>query len=82
MPVSPIPSLRERRRRDGLERRRADAIAGASTIFAAKGFHDAQMSEIAAAAELSRNSLYSIFESKEQLYQQVVATTAPPGDGE
>ena len=76
MPPSPLPSLRERRRRDGLERRRADAIVGASAVFAAKGFHDAQMSEIAAAAELSRNSLYAIFESKEQLYQEVISTTA------
>jgi AcrR family transcriptional regulator len=49
---------------------------GASAVFAAKGFHDAQMSEIAAAAELSRNSLYAIFESKEQLYQEVISTTA------
>ncbi len=76
MPPSPLPSLRERRRLDGLERRRADAIVGASAVFAAKGFHDAQMSEIAAAAELSRNSLYAIFESKEQLYQEVISTTA------
>lgn len=76
MPASPLPSLRDRRRREGLERRRADAIAGASAIFAAKGFHDAQMSEIAAAAELSRNSLYAMFESKEQLFQEVVSTAA------
>ncbi len=76
MPASPLPSLRDQRRRESLERRRADAIAGASAVFAAKGFHDAQMSEIAAAAELSRNSLYAIFESKEQLYQEVISTTA------
>jgi AcrR family transcriptional regulator len=72
----PQLSLREQRRRDGLERRRVDAIEGASAIFAAKGFHDAQMSEIATAAEMSRNSLYAIFESKERLYQEVISTTA------
>ena len=77
MPASaPSPlSLRERRRNEDLTRRREDAIAGASAIFAAKGFHDAQMSEIAAAAEVSRNSLYAMFESKERLYQEVIATT-------
>jgi AcrR family transcriptional regulator len=68
-------SLRERRRNEDLARRRDDAIAGASMVFAAKGFHDAQMSEIAVAAEVSRNSLYAMFESKERLYQEVIETT-------
>ncbi len=74
MPASaPAPlSLRERRRVEDLTRRREDAIAGALAIFASKGFHDAQMSEIAAAAEVSRNSLYTMFESKERLYQEVI----------
>ena len=71
-PSPSSPSLRERRRHEDLSRRREDAIAGASAIFATKGFHDAQMSEIAAAAEVSRNSLYAMFESKELLYQEVI----------
>lgn len=72
----PQLSLRERRRHEDLTRRREDAISGASAIFAAKGFHDAQMSEIAAAAEVSRNSLYALFESKEKLYQEVISVTS------
>jgi AcrR family transcriptional regulator len=72
-PTSPSP--RERRRHEDLTRRREDAIAGAAAVFASKGFHDAQMSEIAAAAEVSRNTLYALFESKEKLYQEVIETT-------
>ena len=74
---SPAPvSLRERRRIEELSRRREDALAGAAAVFAEKGFHDAQMSEISAAAEVSRNSLYVMFESKDQLYQEVISTMA------
>ena len=36
----------------------------------------AQMTEIAAAAELSRASLYAMFTGKEELYQEVIRTTA------
>ena len=74
VPLSASPvSPRARRRLEDLERRRADALAGASSVFAAKGFHDAQMSEIAATTEVSRNSLYALFDSKERLYQEVIA---------
>jgi AcrR family transcriptional regulator len=68
-------SLRERRRADELARRRADAVAVAASVFAAKGYHDAQMTEIAARAELSRASLYAMFESKQELFQEVISTT-------
>lgn len=66
-------SPRERRRREDVERRRADVLAAASSVFAAKGFHEAQMSEIAAAAEVARNTLYTLFASKENLYEETVA---------
>jgi AcrR family transcriptional regulator len=70
---SPGASPRERRRREDVERRRADVLAAASTVFADKGFHDTQMGEIAAAAEVARNTLYSLFDSKENLYEEVIA---------
>lgn len=69
-------SLRARRRREDLSRRREDTIAGAMAIFAEKGFHETQMSEIAAAAEVSRKTLYAMFESKDQLYQDVITAMA------
>ncbi|MCP4002680.1 MAG: TetR/AcrR family transcriptional regulator [bacterium] len=41
-------------------------------MFAAKGYHDAQMTEIAAAAELSRASPYALFDGKHEIYQEVI----------
>jgi AcrR family transcriptional regulator len=70
------PSRRETRRRRELAGRRADAIAGALAVFGTKGFHDAQMTEIAAAAELSLASLYSMFTGKEEIYREVIRSAA------
>jgi AcrR family transcriptional regulator len=66
-------SPRERRRREDVQRRRADVLAAASSVFAAKGFHESQMGEIAATAEVARNTLYALFESKENLYEETIA---------
>ena len=76
MPPPTSVSPRENRRANELAQRREDALAAASSVFAAKGYHDAQMTEIAAAAELSRASLYSMFTGKEELYQQVISSGA------
>ena len=76
MPASTSTSPRENRRANELARRRIDALAAASAVFATKGYHDAQMTEIAAAAELSRATLYSMFTGKEELYQEVVSAAA------
>jgi AcrR family transcriptional regulator len=76
MPASTSASPRENRRANELAQRRTDALKAASAVFAAKGYHDAQMTEIAAAAELSRATLYSMFTGKEELYQQVISSGA------
>jgi len=76
MPASTSTSPRENRRANELAQRRTDALAAASAVFAAKGYHDTQMTEIAAAAELSRATLYSMFTGKEELYQEVVSAAA------
>ena len=76
MPPPTSVSPRENRRANELAQRRTDALAAASAVFATKGYHDAQMTEIAAAAELSRATLYSMFTGKEELYQEVVSTAA------
>ena len=70
------PVGRESRRRLAIESRKADALAAASLVFAEKGFHDAQVAEIADAAELSLATLYSCFGGKEDLYREVVRGTA------
>ena len=51
-------------------------MAAAASIFAAKGFHDAQISDIAASAEVSRASIYAMFEGKQELYSEVISTAA------
>src|SRR5947209_16074340 len=40
----------------------------AGRVFAARGFHDASMDEIAEAADISKPMLYNYFGSKEGLY--------------
>jgi AcrR family transcriptional regulator len=72
MGASGLQSPRESRRADELARRRADAVAAAAAVFAAKGYHDTQMTEIAAAAEMSRASLYALFQGKQELYQEAI----------
>lgn len=69
-------SPRERRREREQALRRADVIAAASRIFAEKGFHDAQIGEIASAAELSLKSVYGLFSGKEEIYEAVVTSTS------
>ncbi len=69
-----VRSPREERRAQEVARRRADALAAATAVFAEKGFYDAQITDIAAAAELSRASLYELFKGKEELYQEVIRT--------
>ena len=76
MSTATTPSPKERRRAEDLTRRRGDAIAAGAAVFAEKGFHDAQMTEIAARAELSRATLYALFKGKDELYVEVIATTS------
>lgn len=72
----PPRSLREERRERELSLRRADVVAAAAAEFAEKGFDGAQMSALAARAEVALGTLYSLFESKEQLFQAVIETSA------
>ncbi len=75
-PVAHQPRGREARKKQEIEARRSDALAAASIVFAEKGYHDAQIAEIAQRAEVSLASLYALFSGKEQLYQEVVASAA------
>ena len=51
MPNSNVRSLRDERRAHDLVRRRADALAARTPVFAGKGFDDAQITDISAAVE-------------------------------
>lgn len=51
-------------------------MAAALSVMAERGYHDAQVSEIAARAEVSLAGLYGLFSSKEEIYEAVVLATA------
>lgn len=48
--------------------RRTEILDAAVKVFAAKGFHNATIAEIAAASGFAIGTLYHFFKSKEQLY--------------
>lgn len=79
--VSHDRSPRAARRERELADRRRDVVAAATVVFADKGFHDAQMAEIAGTAEVSLASLYALFEGKEALVQEVLRNAAELMDG-
>lgn len=53
--------------------KRRQIVEGARAIFLAHGFDAASMSDIAAAAGVSKGTLYVYFDNKEQLFQAIVA---------
>jgi AcrR family transcriptional regulator len=57
-----------KRKERELNLRRAEILAQAEKIFAAKGFHNTAVAEIAAASGFAIGTLYQYFESKEKLY--------------
>ena len=74
-----VSSPRADRRERENARRREDVLGAASTAFAERGFQGAQVSEIAAAAELSTKSVYALFPSKEVLYEEVIRSRGVRG---
>ena len=61
----------ERRR----ERTRQDLLAAATRVLAQKGFHDAKISDIAAAADIGVGTFYLHFPTKDALFDAVVEDT-------
>ena len=61
----------ERRR----ERTRRELLAAATSVLAAKGFHDTKISDIAAAADVGVGTFYLHFPDKETLFDAVVEDT-------
>jgi AcrR family transcriptional regulator len=53
--------------------RRTEILSEAEKIFAAKGFHNATMAEIASASGFATGTLYQFFEGKENLYNIMVS---------
>ncbi|WP_343565282.1 TetR/AcrR family transcriptional regulator [Kiloniella sp. b19] len=57
------------------EKKRAAIMEAGTRIFLEKGFDNASMDEIAAAAEVSKRTVYSHFGSKEELFSRVMYET-------
>ncbi|MET1001001.1 MAG: TetR/AcrR family transcriptional regulator, partial [Acidimicrobiia bacterium] len=64
-------SPREQRRQQHQELSRAQILDAAEAVFARKGFHDATVKEIAAAAEFSVGGVYSFFADKDDVFVQI-----------
>ncbi len=62
-----IPERKERER----EQRSNDIVDAAERVFFSKGVWTATMDDVAAAAELSKGTLYVYFKSKEELYYAI-----------
>ena len=52
--------------------KRRQIVQGARSIFLARGFDAASMSDIAKAAGVSKGTLYVYFDNKEQLFEAIV----------
>jgi AcrR family transcriptional regulator len=71
--MSEAGSTRKERER---QRHRQEILSAALRLFAAKGFPNVSMQEIATTAEFATGTLYNFFPSKEDLFFELLATTA------
>lgn len=62
---------REQRRQRHHELSRGQFLDAAEEVFGRKGFHDTTLKEVAELAEFSVGSVYSFFDSKDDLFRQV-----------
>lgn len=62
-----------RRQRDRL-RHRDEILAVALRLFSERGYHNVSMQEVAEAAEFSVGTLYNLFESKDALLDELMAS--------
>jgi AcrR family transcriptional regulator len=66
--VSPMPVEGKTRREVLTEFRRAEILAAARKVFAARGFRAATLEEVAVEAGLAKGTLYLYFPSKEEMF--------------
>lgn len=67
--TTPEPSEQSRSRRERI-------LDAAFSTFAGRGYRDASMDEIAAAAETSKGGVYFHFPTKESIFRELMRTTA------
>lgn len=66
-----VTSRREARRLLQQQVSQAQLLDAAEEVFGRKGFHEATLKEVAELAEFSVGSVYSFFDSKDELFQQI-----------
>ena len=70
-PTTPAPSRREERRQRQQDVSRSQLLDAAEAVFGRKGLHGTTLKEVAELAEFSVGSVYSFFESKDDLFRQI-----------
>ena len=65
------PSRRSQRRLQHLDLSRTQLLDAAEEVFGRKGFHETTLKEVAELAEFSVGSVYSFFDSKDDLFRQI-----------
>src|SRR4051812_34850471 len=70
-PTPAATSRREERRLLQQDMSRQHLLDAAEEVFGRKGFHETTLKEIAELAEYSVGSVYSFFESKDDLFRQI-----------
>jgi AcrR family transcriptional regulator len=70
-PTAKAPSRREERRLLQQDVSRTQLLDAAEEVFGRKGFHETTLKEVAELAEFSVGSVYSFFESKDDLFRQI-----------
>src|SRR3954469_16369107 len=68
-PAAPTPRGEPRLRPQDISR--SQLLDAAEEVFGRKGFHETTLKEIAELAEFSVGSVYSFFENKDDLFQQI-----------
>ncbi|MBW0449257.1 TetR/AcrR family transcriptional regulator C-terminal domain-containing protein [Paraburkholderia phenoliruptrix] len=61
------------------DKKRSEILEAATAVFLKKGFEATLMSEVSEEAKCSKGTLYSYFESKEELFYAVVIAATSPG---
>ncbi len=65
--------MKQRNTRTG--NKREAIIEAAVQVFSSKGYHNTRMEEIAAAAGIGKGTIYEYFDSKLQLFQEMLTTS-------
>lgn len=70
--IAGVPPRRKRRAAGADPDKRRQILDGAHEVFLTRGFDNASMSDIAAAANVSKGTLYVYFEDKEHLFVALI----------